>query len=171
MSVDDTEHSANNEQGRDDTLENQCHAPTINVIDEFEALPVQISAHENVLAMYPVLKKALHQIEAHINFKTLAAAWYENEDDIIDIDCNFLTPDHFNTLHQSEREQTGYINIADDVFYLFDQNSQKLYCHIQITPAEGSLFITQPKVIKPLLEKKIIKILNVIAKEHALFPL
>ena len=56
----------------------------------------------------------------------------------------------------------------DDVFTENETEQRQLNVFIAITLAEQSLLITHPQLLSSLVEKKVRKVLNLIAKKHNL---
>ncbi len=128
-------------------------------------LPISIFSSDILIKKFVKIASIVVKHEAHFNFQTLAAGWYEKEDDILNIDLTLLSLDEFHK--KTELEQFGIkTEIADDVLSYFFKSSNKVTCFIALTDAEEELIIQQPKLLANYIKIKLLKVLNCIATEH-----
>lgn len=135
------------------------------ITDCYESLPLTIRAQDSLLAQSNKLAGALNKLEAQFNFQTLGAAWYADEANIVEIECRLYPQLDFFALKEEQAKTPDYYKVADDVFYHYYPEQQQIYCSIAITYNEDDLLVKQPKILAPLLQKKLRVVLNVIA-EH-----
>lgn len=131
-------------------------------------LPIKINASQVLLSRYEKLKSVSNKQEAQINFQTLAADWYEDENDIITIEIHLVCAE--------ELQQQGHIDglgkrkeISDDVVSYIDNKTTT--CFIAITDSEAKLLDKEPKLLSGYLAMKIKKVMNEIAKQQNLLAL
>ena len=128
-----------------------------------EQLPITINVSPPLKAQYPKLCACCNKLEAQFNFQTMTANWYGDEDTIFFIDIELLLPDDYQTTLQavniSNNELTRH---ADDVFIQKLSNKQ-LSAYLAITDAEQALISQHPKILAGLIEKKLGKVINIIA--------
>ena len=135
------------------------------ITDCYETLPLTIRAQDSLLAQSKKLAGAINKLEAQFNFQTLGANWYKDENNIVEIECRLFPQLDFFALKEEQAHSEGFYKVADDVFYHYYPEQQQMYCCIAITYSEDDLLVEQPKLLVPLLQKKITVVLNVIA-EH-----
>lgn len=112
-----------------------------------------------------------NKLEAQLNFQTLTANWYGDEETILAIKLSFETPDTFNQ-HQAGIKDSADIStikkFSDDVICIINQPALKIFCYIALTPSELELLSSQPKIIAGFIQAKSSKVLNLIAQECSL---
>jgi hypothetical protein len=129
-------------------------------------LPISITTSAILSKSFAKINSVAVKHEAHFNFQTLAAGWYEDENDILAIELKLIAP------HELEKQlnvdDLGIkTNIADDVLSYFDQTDNKVMCFIAITDAEEILLIQQPKLLSNYIKTKLLKVMNRLAQKHA----
>ncbi len=135
-----------------------------------EPLPITIQHCELLREKFIKLPSILNKLEAQFNFQTLAAGWYEKEQDIQIMDLYLETPQTFSALKRCENEGR-YYEFADDVFCYHHEKLNQVSCFIAITESELKLLTTQNKLLAGYVDTKIRKVLNLIANQLKLFPI
>lgn len=127
-----------------------------------EILPINIKASSSLLKRYKKLSGAINKQEAQINFQTLAAGWYEDENNISTIEIFLICSDEYQEqLAKVEKEVKN--DIADDVFLYLNNNH--ISCYVAITDVETKFLDEQPKILSSYLTIKIKKVINAIAEK------
>jgi len=128
-------------------------------------LPITIKASHVLTAEFVKLASILNKHEAHFNFQTLAAGWYEDEDNILSVELLFVSIEEFEK--QVTIENLGEITeISDDVLSYFDQNKNRITCFVAITLSETTLMLARPKLLSGYTKTKLAKVMNCLAMEH-----
>lgn len=133
-----------------------------------ETLPITIASSKSLLARYSKITSALNKQEAHINFQTLAAGWYEDEKNIANIKIRLVNCDEY--AQQLSVEQTGEkIEISDDVILYVDHTD--VSCFISITTSEIEMLDREAKILTGYISMKVKKVMNKIAEKLGLLTL
>ena len=136
-------------------------------------LPISIKVSSILGQSFTKVSSVVVKHEAHFNFQTLAAGWYDNENNILIIELVLLTmheftqqttTDSFDT--KTDTKTDSKTDIADDVVSYFKESTNKVICFIAITNAEEIVLIKQPKLLTSYIKAKLLKVVNCIAKEH-----
>ncbi len=135
-----------------------------------EQLPISIQPSNDLITQFSKIKSVSNKLEAQFNFQTLTASWYGDEDNILLINLYLETSDFFD-LEKSKVHQGEVSNFADDVFSVYHKELPQMDCFIAITPAELTLLEQQNKLLPIYIQKKLHKVLNLIAKKLKLFPI
>ncbi|XPF93431.1 hypothetical protein ACM9HF_15560 [Colwellia sp. RE-S-Sl-9] len=131
-------------------------------------LPISITASEKLLAHYVKLKGIINKQEAHVNFQTLAAGWYEDENNVLTIQFYIEKNDEY--LQQVSIERIGdKIEVADDVMIYV--NNKDISCFVAITESEIELLDKEPKILSGYITMKVKKVINEIAEKQGLLTL
>ena len=137
-----------------------------------DALPLTIKVNHDLLDKLYKIKSISNKLEAQFNFQTLTANWYGNEDDILVIQLSLETPVSFNQrkkeLVKLPASEVIVSHFSDDVISSFNEAEQQLLCLIAITDSELTLLELQPKILTGFIEKKLHKVLNLIAQQQCL---
>ena len=143
-----------------------------------EQLPIIINASNELTTVLPQLNAVTNRLEAQFNFQSMLANWYGDEYSILFIQLLLETPQGFTALKEKQKEmqQTKQVETfkthSDDVFSFIDDNDpQQLICTIAITEFEQNLLDQQAKLLGGLLQIKLQKVLNIIAKQLNLKPI
>jgi len=136
-----------------------------------EQLPISIYACEHLMQQFAKITSVCNKLEAQFNFQTMTANWYGDEGNILFVRLCIETPQGF-VLQKKMQPRHAAHNYSDDVFsyYAFghDEKSEKehlLICHIAITDTELTILNQQNKLLARLLQIKLQKVLNLIAKQ------
>ena len=137
-----------------------------------DALPLTIKVNNDLLDQLYKIKSISNKLEAQFNFQTLTANWYGDEDNILIIQLSLETPSSF-TKQKKELVKLATTediisNFSDDVISSFSAAEQQLFCLIAITDSELTLLELQPKILSGFIEKKLHKVLNLIAQQQCL---
>ena len=135
-----------------------------------EQLPISIQASNDLITQFSKITSVSNKLEAQFNFQTLTANWYGDEDNILLINLYLETSDFLN-LEKAKVHQGDVSYFADDVFSVYQQELPKIDCFIAITPAELTLLAQQEKLLPIYIQKKLHKVLNLIAAKLKLFPI
>lgn len=127
-----------------------------------EQLPISIIPCQELAVQFDKIKGVANKLEAQFNFQTMTANWYGDEEGIIFITLRVETSDSFAKVQQ--KKQATLESFSDDVFYIRNNQEKLLECFIAITQAELALLSQQGRVLGALLQIKLQKVLNLIAK-------
>jgi len=128
-----------------------------------EQLPISIYVSDDLKQQFEKVTSVCNKLEAQLNFQTMTANWYEDENNILFIKLCLETPNGF---AEKKRQQLEEIKIySDDVFsyYQKSEKEQVMLCPIAITDAELTLLSQENKLLTKLLQVKLQKVLNLIA--------
>lgn len=128
-------------------------------------LPITISLHKDVSDQFEKLPSIINKLEAQFNFRTMTAGWYGDENNIVEICLSIESNQCFLSILANENLQDKMM-LADDVVS-FD-NGEKKKCYIAITESEELLLTEHPKLLTPFFDKKLTKVLNLIAENLAI---
>lgn len=131
-----------------------------------EKLPISIHVHEKLIAQFHHIKSVTSKLEAQFNFQTMTANWYGDEANIPLIQLHLETPESFINAQQCQTK--NIITFSDDVFCIDEKPTSLLRCYIALTATELTLLTEQQKVLAALLQVKLLKVINLIAKERHL---
>jgi hypothetical protein len=129
-----------------------------------EQLPISIQVSEHLVSKIKNIAAISNKLEAQLNFHTMTANWYGEEDNILWTHFNLLCVDEFNDNVKQESNVAKEF-LADDVLMFLSAN-KLLDCHVAITESELLLLTEKPKLLSGYLGKKLTKILNLIAQRH-----
>ncbi|MCJ8318251.1 MAG: hypothetical protein MJK12_01370 [Colwellia sp.] len=135
-----------------------------------EELPISIKACDELQDIFPSLNSVTNKLEAQLNFQTLAAGWYGDEESILLISLYLQSPEDF-AFQQRQNNGGELTYFADDVFSYHDQQEQQLSCYIAITETELKLLRQQQKLLAGYLQKKVLKVINLIANKLSLLAI
>ncbi len=131
-----------------------------------EILPITIKINGELERSLTKIISISNKLEAQFNFQTMTANWYGDEDNILFVQLHLETPQSF--LAQQQAQQPCEITIfSDDAFSFYNKNNegQLLTCHLAITDSELVLLSKQQQLLAALLQVKLQKVLNLIAKQ------
>lgn len=134
-----------------------------------EKLPISIQVSDELTVKIKNLAAISNKLEAQLNFHTMTANWYGEEENILLINFYLVTAEEFDSNFDiNNKNQEGYLDkefLADDVFMLSSSN-KLLDCHVAITASELLLLQKNPKLLAGYLGKKLTKVLNLIAQRQ-----
>jgi len=138
-----------------------------------EPLPISIHVDDDLKQQFIKLTSASNKLEAQFNFQTMTANWYSDEDNILFVQLHLETPQSFVAQQQAQQkaqqqaQQCELTIFSDDVFSFYDKGSETplLICHIAVTDAELTLLKQQEQLLVALIQVKLQKVLNLIAKQ------
>jgi hypothetical protein len=141
-------------------------------------LPISISVCDELTKQFVNINSITNKLAAQFNFQAMTANWYGDEDNILFIQLLLETPQRFTGLKENKNEQQqkqqlkAFETHSDDVFsFIDDKEPQQLICVIAITEFEQTLLVQQAKLLSGLLQIKLQKVLNIIAKQLLLKPI
>jgi len=131
-----------------------------------EQLPISIYVCDDLTQQWVNINSITNKLAAQFNFQAMTANWYGDEDTILYIQLGLETPQRFANQKQQTKQVKTFKVHSDDVFSFIDDNEpQQLICTIAITESEQNLVNKQVKVLGGLLQIKLQKVLNIIAKQ------
>lgn len=130
-------------------------------------LPISINISDELLDQFSSLKRITNKLEAQLNFQTLAANWYGDEENILLISLYIQTAQDF-AFQQTQSHEGELTYFADDVFSYHDEGQKQLSCFVAITDSELTLLQAQEKILAGYLQKKMLKVVNLIANKLTL---
>ncbi|WP_114326778.1 hypothetical protein [Candidatus Colwellia aromaticivorans] len=143
-----------------------------------EQLPISIYVCDDLTEKWVNINSITNKLSAQFNFQAMTANWYGDEDNILFIQLLLETPQRFaiQKKKQKENQQTKQAETlkthSDDVFSVIDDKEpQQLIFTIAITESEQNLLAQQAKLLNGLLQIKLQKVLNIIAKQLNLKPI
>lgn len=128
-----------------------------------ETLPISIKVSDALAAEVHNILSISNKLSAQLNFHTMTANWYGDEENIMLINFYLVTNIELNNL-TTDIEKIDVERLADDVE--LSSKSNLFDCHVAITEAELALIKKQPKLIAGYLAKKLTKVLNLIADKQ-----
>jgi len=135
-----------------------------------EKLPISIHVSTELKTQFSRLGSVSNKLEAQFNFQTLTAGWYGDEENIFLINLIIETADGF-LLKKIHNHQGTITEFSDDVFSFYNEAENETNCFIAITDSEQKLLSSQEKVLPVFINKKLQKILNLIAAQHHLLAI
>jgi len=136
-----------------------------------EQLPIIITVGDELAITLPKLNAVKNRLEAQFNFQTMTANWYGDEASAVFIDLQLHIPKKFNDLHAQYEKNSDFTLFSDDVFSVAVEQKKQLTCIVAITTNELALLGAKEKLLAPYVEKKLHKVLNLIAVQLQLVSL
>ncbi|WP_259365511.1 hypothetical protein [Colwellia sp. BRX10-3] len=130
-----------------------------------ESLPISIQVNDDLVTEIKNIASVSNKLEAQLNFHTMTANWYNDEEHILLINFYLISMSEFSSAI-TQADSVDVETLADDV--LLSSKNSLLDCHVAITPAELILIKQQPKLLSGYLAKKLTKVLNLIADRQKL---
>ncbi|MDO6445990.1 hypothetical protein Q4493_09415 [Colwellia sp. 1_MG-2023] len=127
-------------------------------------LPISIKVNSLLSEEFSTLESIANRLESQLNFQTMTAGWYGDENNILNLCVSIESPEKFYDI-SIKTHSTVKSEFADDVIYLPDQMNNLHSCFVAITDVEQRLLCQHPKLLASFLDKKLIKVLNLIATE------
>ena len=131
-----------------------------------ETLPITIKASDDLIDQISNITSICNKLEAQLNFHTMTANWYGEEENVLLINFQLVSINEHND-STSSAAQVSVEALADDVRLLISTNDL-VDCQVAITLAEFELIKQQPKILSGYLAKKLTKVLNLIADKYQL---
>jgi len=129
-----------------------------------ERLPLSLQVSSELIESFVKIEPVANKLCAQLNFITMTANWYGDEDNILLIDLLLETPEFFSFQKRQHTKELKNLNhFSDDVFSSFDENKNLITCVVAITASEINLLEQQTKILPAYLQKKLEKVLNLIA--------
>jgi len=127
-------------------------------------LPISIKLNNDLVRQFKKLPSLANKLEAQYNFQTMTSGWYGDEDNIIDI---ILSLENYVSFAEQVEQSISIerVDYADDVVSFFDKKINVLHCFVALTENEIVLLAQHEKLISGFLDKKLSKVLNLIALE------
>jgi hypothetical protein len=130
-----------------------------------ESLPISIQVNDDLVTEIKNIASVSNKLEAQLNFHTMTANWYNDEEHILLINFYLITMSELSSAI-TQADSVDVATLADDV--LLSSKNSLLDCHVAITPAELILIKQQPKLLSGYLAKKLTKVVNLIADRQKL---
>ena len=130
-----------------------------------EQLPISIRVSDDLIAEINNIVAISNKLEAQLNFHTMTANWYGDEENILEINFYLLC---MAELKDSEVSQSHVVKkecLADDVL-MVPLSNKHVDCYVAITASEQGLLLQTPKLLSGYLGKKLTKVLNLIAERY-----
>lgn len=130
-----------------------------------EQLPISIRVSDDLIAEISNIVAISNKLEAQLNFHTMTANWYGDEENILEINFYLLC---MAALKDSEVSQSHVVQkecLADDVL-MVPLSNKHVDCYVAITASEQGLLLQTPKLLSGYLGKKLTKVLNLIAERY-----
>ncbi len=129
-----------------------------------EELPISIHSDDMLRIQFGKLNSILTKLEAQLNFQTMTASWYGDEEQVADINLMLLSNEHYQ--EQIRQSTTGTVfSFADDVTCYIQTEPDTVECYIALTDSEISLLEEHDKLLPGFIDKKLTKVLNLVASE------
>lgn len=138
-----------------------------------EQLPISIHICDDLKQQFEKIASVSNRLEAQLNFQTMTANWYGDENDILFVQLYLETPKSFLAQQQTQQQLFSIQTYSDDVFSYYEKSEKerRLICYIAITDNELVLLSQQHKILESLLQVKLPKVLNLIANQLKLNPI
>jgi len=143
-----------------------------------EQLPISIYVCDDLAMQWVSINSIINKLTAQFNFQAMTANWYGDEDNILFIQLLIETPQRFIALKEKKKEKQHTKQVksfdiySDDVFsFIDDKVPPQLIYTIAITESEQDLLVQQANLLAGLLQIKLQKVLNIIAKQLNLEPI
>jgi hypothetical protein len=141
-----------------------------------EQLPISLYVCNDLLKQLTNVNSAhansiINKLEAQFNFQTMTANWYGDEDNIMFIQLLLETPKNFSSKKEKTQinQSKTFTVYSDDVFSFHDDSEpQQLTCVIAVTELEQNFLKQKEKLLSGLLQIKLQKVLNIMAKKLSL---
>lgn len=103
------------------------------------------------------------RLEAEVNFQTMLAGWYGDEDKLPAIEIAFTSGTGFESF-LSEQSTMVVNQLADDVFYRFNPDKKQATGFVCFTESELSLIEQHAKLLPGIAKAKLVKLIFAIAE-------
>lgn len=130
-----------------------------------EQLPISIQVSDGLVAQINNIAAICNKLEAQLNFHTMTANWYGEEENILLINFCLVSATEFESSGKDQENELEKEFLADDVLILSSSN-RLLDCYVAITASELLLLKQTPKLLSGYLGKKLTKVLNLIAQQQ-----
>lgn len=130
-------------------------------------LPITIYVADEVSALLPAIDSTANKLAAQLNFQTLTASWYGDEENVLSINLFIELPPGLSA-HNGKTYEVEPKQFADDVVCYIDDERQIIDCYIAITDKEVNLLESDSRLLKAYLPKKLNKVINLIAEQQGL---
>ncbi len=127
-------------------------------------LPVTITLNDELVVQFNKLQSITNKLEAQFNFQTMSAGWYGDEDNIVQISLSVESQQSF-TAKINQPTDIEPIDYSDDVVSFFDEANNLMHCFVALTENEVLLLNEHPKLMASFVDKKLSKVLSLLAKE------
>ena len=132
-----------------------------------EQLPISIQVSDDLIVEISHIAAISNKLEAQLNFQTMTANWYGDEDNMLRLNFFLLC---VNELEHHEKHGSNDLKkefLADDVM-ITSSLAKRVDCHVAITESELLLLQQTPKLLSGYLGKKLTKVLNLLAERYDL---
>lgn len=137
---------------------------TVNIVDfETDKLPVCIFANDELKSWFANINQVMARLEAEVNFQTMLAGWYGDEDKLPAIEIAFTSATGFESF-LSEQSTMVVNQLADDVFYRFNPDKKQATGFVCFTESELSLIEKHAKLLPGIAKAKLVKLIFAIAE-------
>jgi hypothetical protein len=131
-----------------------------------EQLPISIDISDDLKQQFVKISAVGNKLEAQLNFQTMIANWYGDEDNLLLVQLCLETPQSF-VAQQKTQQQLEVQTYSDDVFSYYEKTEKErcLICHVAITGNELAILRQEHKMLEALLRAKLQKVINLIANQ------
>lgn len=130
-----------------------------------DQLPIVIRVSDALIFEIKNIAAISNKLEAQLNFHTMTANWYGDEENILQINFYLLNMAEFSCREKCRENKTKAEFLADDVL-MISSEARMIDCYVAITAAELKLLKQTPKLLSGYLGKKLTKVLNVFADDY-----
>ena len=131
-----------------------------------EKLPITIISSDELCENFEKLKSVANKLEAQLNFQSMTAGWYGDENNILSINLLLETSGGFNFKKQ-QSYQGIKTEISDDVFSYYFASDNLVECFICITDKELGLLSQKENILSHYLDIKLHKVVNLVAEQFS----
>ncbi len=129
-----------------------------------EQLPITLLPSDELCEKFSKLKSVANKLEAQLNFQTMTAGWYGDEDNILSLNIHLEAIDGF-SFKKQQNYQGVLSEMSDDVFSYYFANENLIDCFICITNSELTLLNQKENLLPHYLDTKLQKVINLIAEQ------
>lgn len=144
-------------------------------IDTTEQLPITIHTGDELAIAFKGIKGITERLSAQLNFQTMTAGWFGDEENIFTISFAIDVISSFEqnkALFQSEQDDYNeFTSFSDDVCCCYKKSVNHLNVNVAITESELTFLTENKKVLRKYLETKLIKVVNLIASKFSFHEL
>lgn len=131
-------------------------------------LPIQLNATTPLQQSFKQLNSVLLTTEAQLNFQSMTAGWYGDEENILSINVMLQSPQEFTAQVQRKYQNEIVTQYADDVQSVATEDQLTFDVYIALTEKEQALLTQHSKLTEKICQTKIRKVINLIASNLSL---
>lgn len=131
-------------------------------------LPITLAVNQQISSAFSHMPFVGEKLAAQLNFQTLTAGWYGNEQDVLKVHLCIVSKQQLTSKCDAPEHQQKLTVFADDVISYYQQSKQQITCYVAITDIEQKQLLATAKLSKIYMHTKLTKVLNLIAKQRGL---